>query len=72
MARAAPSLRARNFGHTTVGCTSGAYDARDENPQSAPAITFSRADEPGVLHDVVGDQLGVLDVVRGVADADPG
>ena len=35
------AARAVNLGHTTVGCTSGVYDARDENPQSAPAITRS-------------------------------
>ncbi len=41
LAMAAPSARAWNLGHTTVGCTSGAYEAREEKPQSAPAMTFS-------------------------------
>jgi hypothetical protein len=46
---AAPSARARNLGHTTVGCTSGAYVARDEKPQSEPAITLSRPTRPAYL-----------------------
>jgi hypothetical protein len=39
---AAPSASAANLAHTTVGCTSGANEAREENPQSALAMTFSR------------------------------
>ena len=46
VAIAAPSASARNFAHTTVGCTSGANEAREENPQSAPAMTFSRPTSP--------------------------
>ena len=42
MAIAAPSASAANLAQTTVGCTSGANEAREENPQSALAITFSR------------------------------
>jgi hypothetical protein len=43
---AAPSASAANLAHTTVGCTSGANEAREEKPQSALAMTFSRPTIP--------------------------
>ena len=46
VASAAPSASAANLAHTTVGCTSGENVARDENPQSALAMTFSRPTSP--------------------------
>ena len=42
VASLAPSAMAWNLAQTTVGWTSGAKVACDENPQSLPAITFSR------------------------------
>src|SRR5262249_13009927 len=42
VARRAPSARASNLAQPTLGSTSGANEARDENPQSALATTFSR------------------------------
>ena len=46
VAIAAPSASAANLAHTTVGCTSGENVAREENPQSALAMTFSRPTSP--------------------------
>ena len=42
----APSASAANLAHTTVGWTSGAKLAREEKPQSALAMTFSRPTRP--------------------------
>jgi hypothetical protein len=46
VASAAPSASAANLAHTTVGWTSGENVAREENPQSALAMTFSRPTSP--------------------------
>src|SRR5215472_9082018 len=42
VARRAPSARAANLSHATLGCVSLNRTAEAANPQSAPAMTFSR------------------------------
>ena len=42
VARRAPSARAANFSHATLSCVSLKRTADAANPQSAPAMTFSR------------------------------
>ena len=49
------------------GCTRR-WNGPCAKPQSVPASTFSRPDQPGDAHDALGDQLRMLDHVGGVAD----
>ena len=70
-AAATPAARLRSatasFIHTILESTCS-RPAKVPKPQSTPAITFSRPTTLGVLHDAVGDQLRMLDEVRGRID----
>ena len=62
VAIAAPWASVSSFAQAICGCT------RPPRPQSVAAMTFSRPTSVGEAHDAVGDELGVLDDVGGVAD----
>jgi hypothetical protein len=65
----AGTLRQRgNFSQATLGCVSLNRTAKAANPQSAPAMTFSRPTSLANRSMRSGDQLGMLHQVGSVAD----